>query len=676
MALSAGTVSLGVKADAKGFGANLASDLSREAKTSGLSGIGSIIGGTIMAGIAATFVGIGAIVATGIRETMDASAGTAQLAAGIKSTGNAANVSVKGMNELATAIQGYSGQTDDSIVKSEQLLLTFTNIKNSGPNKIFDQATIASANMAAKMGGDASSNAILLGKALNDPVKGLTALTRVGVAFTQGQKDSIAAMVASGDTVGAQKVILAELTSEFGGAAEAAGKSLPGQLKRGQRAFEDMSQSVVESLLPIVMPAITGIAGAVKSAAPFVIAFAETFSKNLQNAIKDNAPLIKNVRDVIGGLGSFIGKTLMPALMGFGKWLVDNKTLIVVIGVAILSAVVAFKAYHMVMGIIKIATIGWAVVQAILNGTLIANPIGLIVMAIAALVAGIIWVATQTTFFQDAWKVMSEAVGAAWNWLWATVLQPVFALIGAIFGWLWTVIIQPIVSVIVIYVQIWAAIFIWLWQTILSPVFAVIGAIFTWLWTVIIQPIVNEIVAYVKIWADIFTWLWTTVIQPVASFIGDAIRVVGDVIGTVFGAIGGVIRGAFNGVVEFVKGIFNTIGGLVNGIIDGVNGATSLAAGVGITIGKIPHIPRLAAGGTIPATPGGRLVRVAEGGRAESVVDTGKLNSLMDAARSTPVRSSTNPDTPVKLHKASIDDLARALAGYMRVQSRQGAVVF
>src|SRR4051794_11429046 len=70
---------------------------------------------------------------TGIGEFMDAATGMAQLEAGIKSTGNAANVTVAHMEDLASSIQGMSGQTDDSIVSAEQLLLTFTNIRNHGP---------------------------------------------------------------------------------------------------------------------------------------------------------------------------------------------------------------------------------------------------------------------------------------------------------------------------------------------------------------------------------------------------------------------------------------------------------------------------------------------------------------------------------------------------------------
>jgi hypothetical protein len=542
MTLSAGTVSLTVKGNATGFGKKLKDDISKEAKSSGLSGIGKVLGGTIAAGIGAAMVGIGAIVATGIGEAKDASAGTAQLAAGIKSTGNAANVSVKGMNDLASSIQGMSGQTDDSIVASEKLLLTFTSIKNQGPDKIFDQATLAAANMAAKMGGDAASQSILLGKALNDPVKGITALTRVGVSFTDGQKASIAAMVKTGDTVGAQKIILKELSTEFGGAAKAAGESLPGQLALGQRAFEDLSQSVVETLLPLVLPAIKFIVDALKKFAPVAVDVASKVKTFLVQAFKDAKPAIDFVWGVLKNLGSFFVTTLIPAISKFGGWVKDNSKWLGGLALVVVSMIVAFKAYNIIMGIVKIATIAWTVVQGILNGTLIANPIGLIVMAIAGLVAGIIWVATQTTFFQDVWKRAMTGITAVVNWAWKSVLKPVF------------------------------------------------------------------------------------------DFIGTAVRVVGGAFGTVFGAIGGIIRGAFNGVVSFVKGIFNTIIGVVNGIISGINGATSMAGAIGIHIGAIPHLPKLADSGTVLPRPGGTLALIAEGGKAESVVDTGKLNNLMDSA--------------------------------------------
>jgi len=431
--LSAGTVSIGVKSNTTGFGKNLHNSLIGQ-----IGGIGKALGETIVAGTAL-------VLGVGMKEAMDASAGTAQLTAGIKSTGNAAHVSVKGMTDLASSIQDYSGQTDDSIVATENLLLTFTNIKNVGPNKIFDQATVAAADMAAKMGGDASGMAIKLGKALNDPTKGMTALSRVGVAFTKGQKDSVAAMMKHGDVAGAQAVILKELQTEFGGAAKAAGQSLPGELNKSKRAFEDMSQSVVETVLPIITPAITGLSKSIKENTPAIKAFAKSFSEDLKNAIT----------------------TLSPYLKTFGSWIVDHKPLVIGFGVAAMSVALAFKVYEGVMATVKVATASWAVVQAVgtatmwlwnaaigtsigetlalramylgsaiasgvmtaaqwlLNAALIDNPIGIVVMAVAALVGAIILIATKTTWFQTIWQYMTSSLAAAWQWLWNSILAPI-----------------------------------------------------------------------------------------------------------------------------------------------------------------------------------------------------------------------------------------------------------
>jgi phage-related minor tail protein len=93
-------------------------------------------------------------------------------------------------------------------------------------NDIFDQATGIITDMSVALGQDTSSSAIQLGKALNDPIKGVTALQRVGVSFTASQKEQITTLVESGKTLDAQKLILAELGKEFGGAAEAAATPL------------------------------------------------------------------------------------------------------------------------------------------------------------------------------------------------------------------------------------------------------------------------------------------------------------------------------------------------------------------------------------------------------------------------------------------------------------------
>jgi hypothetical protein len=375
-----------------------------------------LLGKAVGIGLGGVGVALGAMLKTGWGETKDAAAGTAQLAAGIKSTGNAAGVTVDGLNALAGSIQGYSGQTDDSIVKSEQLLLTFTNIRNHGPDKIFDQATRASADMAAKMGGDASQNAILLGKALNDPVKGISALTRVGVSFSDGQKKTIAQMVKTGDTIGAQKVILHELNTEFGGAAKAAGESLPGQMARARRSFEDSSQALVTALLPAfnaVMKVITG-----------------TVLPNLSRLVT-----------FFTG-GSVAAKLVMGAIGALTTVLAVHQAILAV-------ASLRTKALIVWQNLGNAASKAWAAGQWLLNAAMRANPIGIVITVVVALIAVIVLAYRHSARFraivQGAFNAVKDAGGAMWRALQSSfrfIVEAFLNVAGAIihgaasaFGW-------------------------------------------------------------------------------------------------------------------------------------------------------------------------------------------------------------------------------------------------
>ena len=125
-----------------------------------------------------------------------------------------------------------SGVDDEVIQSGENVLLTFKNIHNEvgKGNDIFNQATKATLDFSVAMGKDLPSAAIMVGKALNDPIKGLTALGRAGVQFTKSQVAMIKKMVKAGDVAGAQKLILRELEDQFGGSAKAAGETLAGRI--------------------------------------------------------------------------------------------------------------------------------------------------------------------------------------------------------------------------------------------------------------------------------------------------------------------------------------------------------------------------------------------------------------------------------------------------------------
>jgi hypothetical protein len=214
-----------------------------------------------IAAVAAGAAALGGLVKTiqiGTQEFMEQQKVAAQTGAVLKSTGGIANVTSKQMETLAESLMRKSGVDDEAIQSGQNLLLTFTKIRNETGkgNDIFNQATKATLDLSVAMGKDLSSSAILVGKALNDPVKGATALSRAGVQLTKGQKDQIEAFVDSGRVLEAQKIILAELTTQFGGSAEAAGKTLPGQLNILKQTFSNLAGDLVSRFLP----SLTGVA--------------------------------------------------------------------------------------------------------------------------------------------------------------------------------------------------------------------------------------------------------------------------------------------------------------------------------------------------------------------------------------------------------------------------------
>jgi len=172
----------------------------------------------------------------------------ADTAAVIASTGGVAGVTARHVDDLANSIARKTGIDDEQIASAENLLLTFTAVRNEvgKGNDVFDQATKLAVDMAARFGGDASSAAIQLGKALQDPIRGVAALRRVGVGLTDDQERQVKAFVATGDALSAQKVILAEVAKEAGGAAAAQGN--PADKLR--QSIDQLEESIGNFLIP------------------------------------------------------------------------------------------------------------------------------------------------------------------------------------------------------------------------------------------------------------------------------------------------------------------------------------------------------------------------------------------------------------------------------------------
>ncbi len=188
-------------------------------------------------------------------------AAAAQLEAGLLSTGNAANTTVTGMSAYADALEMTTGTQAELIMEGQGLLQTFTNVRNEAGagNDVFNRATEAAVDLAAKGFGSVTDASKMLGKALNDPVAGITALSRAGVTFSDDQKQMIQTLVDTGDTLGAQKVILDEVTMQVGGAAAAYGETLPGKIDRANAAVGRITESLLASAAPALEAVASGI---------------------------------------------------------------------------------------------------------------------------------------------------------------------------------------------------------------------------------------------------------------------------------------------------------------------------------------------------------------------------------------------------------------------------------
>ncbi len=208
---------------------------------------------------------------------------TAQTTAVLASMGDVAGVTADEVAELAEQISLKTGLDDEMIQSGENVLLTFGNIRNEvgEGNDVFTRATEVATDMSVALGQDLQSSITQVGKALNDPIAGLSALSRVGVQFTDEQKNMITMMVVAGDTMGAQKVILQELERQFGGSAEAQATASD----KLRTAWGNVQEQLGAVLLPIFEKVATWLAETL----PGAIDTATTWVKDHETTVKNLA---------------------------------------------------------------------------------------------------------------------------------------------------------------------------------------------------------------------------------------------------------------------------------------------------------------------------------------------------------------------------------------------------
>lgn len=162
----------------------------------------------------------------------------AKLAAVLRATGEAAGFNQQQLQSMASGLQGVTTFGDEAIINMQSLLLTFKGIQGEA----FERTTELALDLSAAFDQDLKSSALQLGKALEDPATGLTALRRIGVSFTEEQKNMIEAMTEAGDVAGAQTIILDTLEGQVGGVARAMADTATGSAEQMKNAFGDLKE--------------------------------------------------------------------------------------------------------------------------------------------------------------------------------------------------------------------------------------------------------------------------------------------------------------------------------------------------------------------------------------------------------------------------------------------------
>lgn len=312
------------------------------------------IGKTMSMSLTAPLTGLGVLAVRNFNKQAQA---IGQVETALNSTGGAVGRTSKELQGMASQLQSITTFGDEEILEGVTAqLLTFTNITTEQ----FDRTQKAALDLSTRLGTDLKSSSIQLGKALNDPIANLSALSRSGIQFSEEQKKVIKELANTNRLADAQTIILDELEKQYGGSAEAAAKLGTGPLKQLQNEFgdllEDMGGLILEGLSPLIK----------------ILTSVVKWMRGLSGTTK-------TVIAVVAGVVASIG----PMLFIFGK----------------------------IVALLPVLKAGFAAVSVAVGG--ISLPVVAVVAGIAALTAAIVYAA-------DNWDAIVERI-SDWSW-WKNML--------------------------------------------------------------------------------------------------------------------------------------------------------------------------------------------------------------------------------------------------------------
>lgn len=263
----------------------------------------------------AAAAGITAFATASVHKFMESEAAAKQLDQTLKSTKFAAGFNSEQLKTFGNEMKSISVYGGTAINKAMALMATFTSIKGD----IFKKAIESAMDLNSALGGDIQGNVIQLGKALNNPITGMTALRRVGVSFTKEQEAAVESLVNAGKLEEAQMVILNELQVEFGGQARAMSQTTQGAYLKMQNAMggvnKEIGQMIVEGL------GLVDMMNRKSASMNLVVKTLQSFDDATRNAIVRSTALALAVGSLVGAYKALIWTGLVQGITALGKYI-------------------------------------------------------------------------------------------------------------------------------------------------------------------------------------------------------------------------------------------------------------------------------------------------------------------------------------------------------------------
>jgi len=242
----------------------------------------------------------------------------------VKRLGDESVFSSKQFQNMASELQGLTKFGDEEILRGvTEQLLTFRSL-STGDKGVFKRAQMAALDLAETLGRGLTETSIQLGKALDDPIKGMTALSRSGITFSDAQKKLVQQMVETGEIAEAQGFILSIIEQNYGGAARAARDTFGGALKALSNTIGDLKEElggIIAQFIKRFLPTIEKVV---------------SWFQNLDDATKEQIVKWGGIALAIGGVAA----SLSPILLILGKLLAFGKVGLILGGIATAIGVV------------------------------------------------------------------------------------------------------------------------------------------------------------------------------------------------------------------------------------------------------------------------------------------------------------------------------------------------